>query len=223
MSIFAGEDPFWVAKRGTVTNGLVGHWDSMVMSAADRAGNRWLDISGNNNHGTLVGGASFDRIGCNFDGLDDYINTNTSLDFLGGSPSFTMSCWGQRRDTIVGAMHLGKRGGGNNYIHIQAFAGGTILFSIGGGFPSVSSNLTTWAHYAMTLSSSTIRGYINGVQVTSVGGPAALPTFTANYLIGNDQNRMTNGKMDDIRIYNRALSAAEILRNFNATRARFGV
>jgi hypothetical protein len=253
MSIFAGEDPFWVAKRGTVTNGLVGHWDSMVMSAADRAGNRWLDISGNNNHGTLIGGASFDRIGCNFDGVNDLVKfSNSGCGNLGASDT-SICFWVKLPNIAAMKSIITKRldqpdyrqwnitqgnvttvGGGQSGKHIG-------LFWTNGGNPVDSTNHSqifrttndvvdgNWHHVIITRTNSTVpKIYIDGLQVAVtaiVNGTTNINADNNDFLRFAAANDSIVGEMglDDIRIYNRALSATEISRNFNATRARFGV
>jgi hypothetical protein len=233
MSIFSGKDPNWVAKRGTVTNGLVGHWDSMVMSAADRAGNRWLDISGNNNHGTLVGGASFDRIGCSFDGSNDY----ASFGFGGigklTNSQATVSVWVNPATVSVRQAIIAdwSSGGIAESFALQISSVGRIGIFVRSqtaiiqetSIDSISTN--TWTNLIATAGNNGLYVYKNGVQVyanaTSI--PLTNGITTSIGRAGALDGLYYQGQIDDVRIYNRALSAAEILRNFNATRARFGV
>lgn len=231
MSIYSGKDPMWVAKRGTVTNGLVGHWDSMAMSAADRFGTRWLDLSGNNNHGSLVGGAAFDRIGCNFDGNDDRINL----------PSRAIA-YGSSNFSIMSFVRLTTTSLLTRPIYSEEITGGTVFIlrinndaTISGGVntsngvwtfvttnQAISTN--TWIHVSFIGSSGQLTLFINGVSSQSTSWNNLMDRSIANSYIGGSSNSgYWNGGIEDIRIYNRALSAAEILRNFNATRARFGV
>lgn len=226
MSIFSGKDPNWVAKRGTVTNGLVGHWDSMAMSAADRAGNRWLDISGNNNHGTLVGGASFDRIGCNFDGVNDYISVSSTPFNNTTQTTISYFAWFYVRSGYgISALYNGSAG----FLH---YAGASVvgqrLYIGSTPFPALNSNtfltVNKWHHIGFTYNNKAITFYLNGSPDGNATGINDPSFGTANLLFGGFGSSETlNGFQDDIRLYNRALSAAEILRNFNATRARFGV
>ena len=69
--------------------------------------------------------------------------------------------------------------------------------------------------------------YVNGVNVWSAGAPGAttgsnLELGRANYLNGAG-SRFFTGKIAQASVYNRALTAAEIQQNFNATKARFGL
>jgi hypothetical protein len=235
MSIFAGEDPFWVAKRGTVTNGLVGHWDSMVMSAADRAGNRWLDLSGNGNHGTLIGGASFDRIGCNFDGVNDLVSISASQ-LPSGSTPWTICLWEYPTSfaNFGTSISWGTTGGINfQSIIVANNPDGRLLIGQFGRdvlTTTTTRPINTWTHTTIIyLGGTTLQAYQNGLQNGGGTISNAFSITLTTAAIGRIQDpvpygpQQYTGQLDDIRVYNRALSAAEISRNFNATRARFGV
>ena len=72
--------------------------------------------------------------------------------------------------------------------------------------------VNTWTHLASTFDGSTVRLFVNGVQVASQAQTAALQTTTATLQIGADAypTEYFAGLIDEVRIYNRALSAAEI-------------
>jgi fibronectin type 3 domain-containing protein len=80
---------------------------------------------------------------------------------------------------------------------------------------SVTTPIGSWAHFAIVLSNSTGRLYLNGSQVavstTMTLNPSSLGTTTANYL-GKSQfnDPYLNSSLDDFRIYGRAMSAGEI-------------
>lgn len=237
MSIFAGKDPIWTARRGAVSAGLVGHWDSMALSAADRMGNIWYDISGNNNHGTLTNGASFDRIGVNFDGVNDF--TDFAFSQAHNPDYVTATAWvlvtgsGTRR-IVTKPRQAGLAQSYSLVILSSGFAtwiANTATLEGAGSLVSGSVNLTNagWTHLAGTWDGTTSRLFVNGTQVNTVTGSGVItysPTSNLPLQIGRFDatvGQYYSGSVNDIRIYNRALSNAEILRNFNATRARFGV
>src|SRR5262249_48823461 len=72
--------------------------------------------------------------------------------------------------------------------------------------------LYTWRHLALTYDGATLRLYVNGVQVSSLARTGSLPTSTNPLQIGGDSiyGQYFKGKIDEIRVYNRALSASEI-------------
>ena len=83
-------------------------------------------------------------------------------------------------------------------------------------------NLNQWYHIMGTDDGTTVRLYINGIQVQS-GNSATATNYSGQPLIGQfpGNNAVTNGKIPTVKIYNRALSAAEVKQNFNAYRKRF--
>jgi hypothetical protein len=75
----------------------------------------------------------------------------------------------------------------------------------------------TWTHLAGTYDGTTIRLYVNGVQVTSMAHTGAIATAGNPLTIGGntvDGNYFT-GVIDEVRVYNKALTAAQIVSDMN--------
>lgn len=80
-------------------------------------------------------------------------------------------------------------------------------------------NLNTWYHLAGVKDGTTLRLYINGVQVATSTGTFTPPTYTQQPKFGtlwynapgNYNYGPLNGSLDELRIYNRALTPAEVL------------
>jgi chitodextrinase len=72
--------------------------------------------------------------------------------------------------------------------------------------------VNTWTHLATTFDGTTVRLFVNGAQVASQAQTAPLRTTTGTLQIGGDSypNEFFAGRIDEVRVYNRALSAAEI-------------
>ena len=85
-------------------------------------------------------------------------------------------------------------------------------------------NLNQWYHIAATDDGTTVRLYINGVQVTS-GSSGPSINFAGQPIIGQfgGGNAVTNGSIPYVRIFDRALPASEIQQNFNAIKGRYGL
>jgi len=75
----------------------------------------------------------------------------------------------------------------------------------------------TWTHLAATYDGATMRLYVNGVQVASRAQTGAIATSTNPLQIGGDSiyGQYFAGRIDEVRIYNRALSAAQIQSDMN--------
>jgi hypothetical protein len=85
---------------------------------------------------------------------------------------------------------------------------------------------SSWAQIVGTFTTGNRRTYINGTLVTSDFQTGTIDTNNTGMYIGAygpGTSYFYNGKLAVIRVYNRALSAAEVQQNFNATRNRFGV
>jgi len=85
-------------------------------------------------------------------------------------------------------------------------------------------NLNQWYHIVGTDDGTTVRLYINGVQVQT-GSSSTATNYSGQPLIGQfpGNNAVTNGKIPVVKIYERALTAREIKANFNQYKNRFGM
>jgi hypothetical protein len=105
----------------------------------------------------------------------------------------------------------------------------------GGSSTSLTVSSTThlstsaWKHVVGTYNGSTKIIYVNGTNVASVGQTGTMTTNANGMSIGvyggvnGSRGYYYNGSLSEVRVYNKALSAAEVLNNFNATRSFYGV
>jgi hypothetical protein len=157
-----------------------------------------------------------------FDGVNDWVTVNdaNALDLTTG---MTLEAWVY--PTASGAawrnVLIKERAGGEAYnlyantpssvptvYVIRADQTGTPLNANGtAGLP-----LNSWSHLAATHDGTTLRLYVNGVQVGTRAVSGALLTSTGALRIGGNSvwGEFFQGRIDEVRIYNRALSAAEI-------------
>ncbi len=182
------------------------------------------DISGNGNNGTYNGGmgtvADVSAGGSrayDFDGSSDYISVPAGIGTSSES-EWSLSYW-YYRDTN-GAAHVFNLAGDGTYTNvgpISYYYGGTNswrgLFGTRPNF--VAANVgyhTTWSHVAITVSSSTAKYYLNGVETAS-GSTAATCNMSLAGRIGtfaSNNNDSFDGKLDDLRLFTRAITQAEI-------------
>jgi hypothetical protein len=207
-----------------ITNGLVGYYP--FCSNAN-------DASGNGNNGTVNGATlTNDRFGnansaYSFNGSSDYIGVpsgnTTSLNVTG---DFTLSFW---LKTSQGANHIISFGDVINTNSGGYLAGlndgsapfGYLGFSTQGIWhvSTITLNDNNWHNLVVTLKADTIRLYIDNtlnVQTTGVLPPLS---WSGSRTIGSRNdffNGWYQGILDDISVYNRALSAAEINSVFNS-------
>jgi hypothetical protein len=224
---------------GIVTNGLVLNLDAAKLDSYPGTGTTWRDISGNNNNGTLTNGPTFSGIGKQaaivFDGVDDYVNCGNTI-FPSGSQNFTISIWVYLKDGVIndyifskGSAAAGSAGGGFWMVNGSTY----VRFSATDSTPTRSTNvehggvsLNTWYNFTYTYDGTTITGYKNAASAvadTSISGP--INYVSDPILIGTHRYLGNFPTMDvaSFTFYNRALTADEILQNYNATKTRFGL
>jgi hypothetical protein len=161
--------------------------------------------------------------GFSFNGLGAYVEINDAQAF-NFAPTGPMSLllWGYRTGSS-GVMHLvGKRegcGGGGDVTHFQmAFDGGGLVF--GGDHGSVRAGtqmpMNVWVHLAGTFDGANFRFYYNGRLVGTGSGTLGPPTATPLRIGKSGDCAPFAGLLDEISIYDRALSASEIQASYAA-------
>jgi hypothetical protein len=227
----------------TVTSGLVLELDAGNIKSYPTTGTTWFDKSGYANNGTLTNGPAFNDANNGsivFDGVDDYVNLN-SLSTLVGKTNVTVDCWFFNDSPPSGLQNIvGQFSGSGWLIHTTTIANFNILVLVGGGTSYGGINITptnTWLNVilaydgTLTGNENRLKMYVNGVLRTFDaynGGevPSTWPNATAvNATVGTliGFGRYFNGKIPIVRIYEKTLSAPEVLQNFNATKTRFGI
>ena len=207
--------------------GLVGYWPF--------CGNA-NDESGNGNDGAVNGATlAEDRFGnagsaYSFDGLDDYIiaNASTSLDASSYS-EITLSAWVNTVEfsptgsasKIITHTSIDGSNGQQYALSVQHdsalyFLAGTGQFEANGINVSSAVLFTNqWQHAIMTYDGESVRFYINGNLVFTKQESDNFPTSPTGALVfssiqSSQYNRLYNGLLDDIAIYNRALTPEEV-------------
>jgi uncharacterized repeat protein (TIGR02543 family) len=191
------------------------------------------DVIGNNN-GALQNGATFapGKVGTafSFDGVNDYVLVPDSRG-LDASSGLTIETWLKTSGTadysrIVSKYNDPAFGGDNNGFGFGFNTGGTMRCDIGNGFGSytVALNSTVvangqWHHAAVVFGSSHATVYVDGVAGTPVALTGFAPDTTQPLYLGQDPavaGRFYTGLLDEVSIYNRALSASEVQAIYSA-------
>jgi len=132
--------------------------------------------------------------------------------------SWTISFWMNVPSPATTRYMFGNSTGNGTF---RCFIGGAASgIRLTGGVPSITLDMPAWAsgtsvvHYVYDQSAGTVSGYINGVFQQSVTVGASYPLVGSNFLVGS-QGTSIDGIMDEFRMYNRALSAAEVAITWN--------
>jgi hypothetical protein len=181
------------------------------------------DYSGYNVPGT-INGATLDTKGGKvggayiFDG-NDYISVPSISAINFGAGDFTISAWGFR-NTGAGFFLYAYNPANSPYFVVFSYASGNIQMWDGSFKDSgVNPGDNNWFHLVYMRQSGTIKFFINGVQTPNTYTLATSYSNTAGAYIGVSQSsEYLTGKLDEIMIFNRALSVDEIKAMYQSGR-----
>jgi hypothetical protein len=227
---------------GIVKDGLVLLLDAAKRDSYPRVGTTWTDITWNGNNGTLTNfGSQTIWNGDNggsivFDGTNKYVSVAKQNYFVGVT-QFSMCAWMKRTlsSTLIVISQVESL---SNDISFELWSDGYAYFEVGNGSNSygrVLNSSTSWQFLSMVYNgtlvgnSNRLKGYINGVEQTLDFGATTIPattgTVNANFILGSYLSGLNygSGNISNVQTYNRALSASEVLQNYNALKGRYGL
>lgn len=239
-------------KRGPkiVTDGLILYLDAAITTSYPRSGTTWFDLSGNNNNFTLTNGPTFSSTNSGniiFDGTNDYlITTLNQTPSLNITSQITLETW-IKSTALSNALHgdglfsKGNSSDGNSGVYeLLLVPSGSInlpyfRMRIGSSTPvynpsNITMSVNSIYHVVATYNGSIMRMFVNGVESgsgNSVSG--SIESNTQRLAIGVRHIQIDYGvsffpgHIYISKVYNRALSASEILQNFNAIKPRFNL
>ena len=193
----------------------------------------WLPLNGNlENYGTSAAaitnnGATVNNNGkigkCySFDGSDDYISiadTKVFDLFKGGTTPFSITMWVYHADSTRGILFGDYGLSGAINFNIELYEAHQLRFYWNGSPDfspmSTSIGLATWGHLAVTYDGTQVKLYKNGTVIEETRNVtlAARNKTTGEFRLGRDSRSGStafNGRMNDVRIYDHCLSAAEV-------------
>lgn len=208
-----------------LAKGLVGFW-----AFQEGGGDLVNDLSGNANHGTLKNmafpptatsgwNAGRKGVGLKFDGTDDYVDcgNDASLNITG---NITVEAWFKTNGTqaiwktIVSKITWGSPRTGWALMFFGADRIGFYQDSSSDDGPTydMPALYNTWVHAVGVYDGSYLRIYVNGDEKDTTAHNTGLGVATNSLQIGklSYSANYFNGQIDQVRIYNRALSAEEI-------------
>lgn len=200
-------------------------------------GGGWCDLSGNGNHGELVNSPLFDTLNLGnvvFNGVNNYISIpdNASLKISGDK---SLSCWCYftsdlscgiigKSSSSDGGMALGYGWDGNGFMGLCWNSANA---------PYIAKDVrdyNNWCFLTVVQSGTTRTIYVYdiiGLRTSNYVGGTHSWNNSVPLMIGNANNGSSlvpsGTKISDVKAYNKALTANEILQNFNATKERFGL
>jgi len=194
----------------------------------------WVDLSGNSNDGTLtngpVTGTSHYRSGdvilpnsaryLDFDGSDDYIDCGSSP--ITSNSIFSWEAWIYPSSTGT-PFFLGTNSTSQAMVSYWDSANNKVRVGVWGSDKLTSSTAISggWGHTCWTWDGTTLRAYTNGVADGTATGFSF--NIASNYMMVGSApaSQRFGGKIAAVKLYNKVLTAAEVLQNYNSTKSRF--
>ncbi len=205
---------------GDLASGLVAFYTFDETSGTSAA-----DSSGNNHTATLVGGATFaaglENNAVTLSGSSQYVSLPTGI--VSGLSSFSITAWVKLTTSPIWNRVFDFGTGTTDYMFFTPNSGSTTRFSITTGSGAAEQQTDapalptgSWEHVAVTLSGTTCSVYVQGAEAgknTNVTlTPSSLGSTTQNWLGRSEYaaDAYLQGQLDNVRIYSRALTAAEV-------------
>jgi hypothetical protein len=234
----------------TVTSGLVLELDAGNIKSYQSGSTTWFDKSGNANNGTLINGPTFNTGSLGnivFDGTNDNINIpdNSSIDF--GTSNFTSNIWiyPYSSSLVINGEYsiINKNNGFQNSpgwglelstyfstppfptVFLEGFNSGQSSW----GNANVTGSIKTqaWSNINLVRNGNNFDMYINGILSSTItnSNVGFNVDNSINLTLAKNSTWQSSykGEISNFNLYNRALSADEVLQNYNATKGRFGL
>lgn len=201
------------------------------------------DLAGNSN-GTLVNSPTYTTGYVSFDGLGQYLTTDTDLSsqWKSGENTDVVSVimWAYPMDNGVLLSERNAAGITSSWHESQIeMVGGTLkigTWSTGNSIVSITSSVSTplnaWYHIALAYDGTTLRAYVNGQGAGSVSYSRSNPIENGNSLFytiaGPDVTSMGDGtyakmRLGSFSVYKKSLTASEVTQDFSVTKSSYGL
>ena len=223
-----------------VTSGLVLALDAADINSYPGSGNTWRDLSGNGYNGTLAGAPAFETDGIGsffFDQTNDTVQIGLNGAELGISDTalsgelIIKRATGYPANSLQGHMGFGNSTQGPNIKNTTRYF--VDCFNSTNNRVNVHFHSDTfyttyqysWLILCFTFSGETMKTYTNGEYYTTetlTGGMYTIQDKDFNIATGFGYYR-TYGNIASVKLYNRELTADEVLQNYLAQKSRFGL
>lgn len=227
-------------KYSPVTNNLVAYYNPDLTSSYPGTGTTLFDISGNGLNGTMSNITYTDPYFA-YNGTSSQVNIPDNALLEPGSGNWTMEAWaylsntGPGSKTILGKFDPGGLAADVSYSMRISTANASAQFGDGTGAyvdsTSYTMSLNTWVQIVYvfkTGATKTLETFVNGSSIGSVNHSLnSLLNTPSNLYIGSynggEYSQYFNGRIGITRLYNAALTASEVLQNYNANRSTYGI
>ena len=211
-NIIASATPTTYTVEFSPSSGLVAAY-----GFEDGTGSTTTDSSGRGNDGVLAGATwvsdGYHGLGLEFDGSDDVVTVadSTSLDL---TAQLTLEAWVRPTSTKGARTVIAKEDGPVYALRASGAgrrAGGSVVTGATVDVSGTRLQPGTWQHVALTYDGALLGLYVDGQSVGSTAAAGSVTNGDGPLRIGGIAGQHFAGTLDDVRVYNRALSSAEIV------------
>lgn len=210
----------------------------LELDAADKnsyagSGTAWNDLSQNARVGTLTNSPVFSSTNggvITFDGLDDYVSFS-SINMAGSVMSFTAfvkpNAFGVGNTTNA----IVRKGDANPTDYAFSLRDSKVAFDVEYAADNAMATGSTtlivgnWYHLGASWNGTSVTFYVNGQNDGAIALSATIVDDGKNTYVGGrlGSTDIFNGSIACVQMYNRALSATEVIQNYNELKSRFGL
>ena len=220
---------------GIKSDGLVFYIDAANTKSYPGSGLDWKDLTNNHKDCTLSNGSTFSSSkggAIVLDGTDDLVNVSSDIaDF---NSDFTLSAWvnpdtlplsdtaytlvSNKDTTSAFQFRIDGDAGAGSTPAWHVVDSWQVAVGVFDNFPPVANS---WSNVTVTRSSDTYSLYIDGVYKSNFTNSETYANGTKTIGVNYNNTEEWDGKISTIMVYDRTLTAEEILHNYNALKGRF--
>jgi hypothetical protein len=213
-----------------ITDGLVLCLDAGNTKSYPGSGTSWSDLSGQGNTGTLTNGPTYNSTNGGslvFDGTNDYVSTGLVLPSPSTTPTtFDLVFKYNSSSTFRGL--IGSSAYRSTGFSVGFMGQSSMRMTYNASSSSYENN---WSYDSSVISNGTF--VFNGRNISVYRNGSLITTYTASFDVAQNANGMQIGRnlqggwntsqvdVYSVRVYNKALTAAEVLQNYNALKGRY--
>ena len=219
-----------------VQPGLKLHLDASTLESYPGSGTIWYDMSGNDNHGTLINGPTFSNNNqgyIDFDGINDYVTIpyNSNWDF--GTGEFSIEMWiylngtqPQNYSAYIGTFQ--SKWPASGWVIMNSPGTNIRNYSNDGTYEttiSANTDINQWKQVVLTRVGNTGNMYINNLSVGTQSWTNASFNNTGNpLLIGAGSGDYSKIRVASVKIYKGVgFTSSMVSHNYNIQKSRFGL
>ena len=230
------------AGPAAVTSNLVAYYNTQDSASYSGTGTTINSLATTNLPGTMTD-ITYTSPYFTYNGTSSQVSIADNALLEPGSGDWTMEAWVYLANSSGGKTVLGKfdQGGGSEDVSYAIRLSGANLFAqMGNGTVGINNyinstsqtlTLNTWyqaVYVWKNIATNSLETYINGASIGSVAHSFSSLLNSTNSLYlgsynGGEYSQYWNGRIGIVRLYNSALTGAEVLQNYNANRGIYGL